>query len=125
MYIENSPLYKVLKPTSVEAAHKELLAQLMKYAAMDRTTLIDYLISFSGTWDNYALSVMYMEVDPDIFHYNAETCGFLSEWNDLLEQNVSADPTKRNMPADTLTIFDDIFLCSTAFSSGSRSDEDR
>ena len=115
VFIETALLYKVLRPESVRSAQKELRQQLSEYAAMDRTALIDFLISHSGTWDNYSLSIMYMEVDPLMFQSAGQSCSFMGDWGALLEQNVSANPKNRHLAAETLTLFDDIFLCTTAF----------
>ena len=82
---------------------------------MDRVALIDFLLSHSDTWDNYSLSVMYLELNPQMFRYDRNSCSFLGEWNTLLEQNTAANPANRHTPARTLDLFDDIFLCSTAF----------
>ena len=120
LFIEKSPLYKLLKPGMVKAAQEALRQQLSKYAEMDRTSLIDFLVSQNGTWDNYALSMMYLEQNPRMFRYDEATCSLLGEWNTLLEQNVSANPVDRHTPAETLSLFDDIFLCSTAFADSAR-----
>jgi hypothetical protein len=64
---------------------------LRKFINKPTKDIVEQLLTFSSTWDNYSLSILFLgllsprEINP-----------FITKWTAILQTNISPDPTKRN-----------------------------
>lgn len=97
----NKALYMNFSPEFLRAYEKACVDQLKKYKDYN-----DALV-FWNTWDNYALSIMYLQ----ILHYlwNSQENAFIGAFVELLISIVHPDPTKRPSLRKTKEIFTSFF----------------
>jgi len=82
-------------PPSFNKRYRELsIKQLNRYADMGVEKSIEYLYEHSGTWDNYALSIMFLRLIEQLFRKNKGNHFF-----DFIEMmlciNIDPNPEKR------------------------------
>ena len=94
--------------------HQEYLqaceTHLRTYVGQDKKKTIDRLLAFYPTWDNYALSILYLKtlafMFPQGFHKNS----LILYFSQMLLYNIHPDPAKRYSLAETKQRFKDIFF---------------
>ena len=75
---------------------------------------LEEALKYSSTWDNYALSIVYLEILIGLHRtLNANNSvqvnnKFIISFMKLLVENISLDPSKRSLPDATLVAFEDM-----------------
>jgi serine/threonine protein kinase len=96
-----------------EAFHQDYVGvcetYLRTYIGKDKKKTIELLLSFYPTWDNYALSILYLKtlglMFPQGFHKNS----LILYFSQMLLYNIHPDPAKRYSLDETKQRFKDIF----------------
>ena len=94
--------------------HQEYLraceTHLRTYIGQEKKKTIDILLAFYPTWDNYALSILYLKtlafMFPQGFHKNS----LILYFSQMLLYNIHPDPAKRYSLEETKQRFKDIFF---------------
>lgn len=83
---------------------------LRTYVGKNKKKTIDMLLSFYSSWDNYALSILYLKtlslMFPQGFHKNS----LILYFSQMLLYNIHPDPAKRYTLAESKQRFKDIFF---------------
>jgi len=77
-----------------------------KYVNKTTDEIMSYMIKYADTWDNYALSSVFLI----ILRSTKKDNQFITEFMKLLEINMSLDPSKRGSLNNALYHFNDIVL---------------
>ena len=108
-FVSNNRIMNYLSPKFVENYLNECKKILSKYEKMGKDKVIDYILSDSDRWDNYSLSICFLQnlkvFNPVGFIKN----NFISYFASLLVQNIHPDPKRRLTPSETLERFDQFF----------------
>ena len=106
---ENKGL-EMFSPEFKQKYYKTAVDFLSKYANnTSKDSVIAELLSFFKTWDNYTLSVMYLNILFAIFNDKIPKKTFISHFSELLTFNIHPNPSKRHSISNSLKIFHKIF----------------
>jgi serine/threonine protein kinase len=83
--------------------------QAKKYVGMPREEAIDALIKSHKTWDNYAISIMFIKLLYHFFYKGFHYNKFLILYSQLLLRNISPHPEVRLSPAESLTVYNSMY----------------
>ena len=83
--------------------------QLKKYIGLDRDKVIDQLLSYNHTWDNYSLSIMFITIYIKIFKQGMYFNKMFVFFIELLVINMSPDPKLRLNIDDSLYEYNKCF----------------
>ena len=86
------------------------IEELKKFVGSDRDKTVYSLMSNYKTWDNYAVSVIYLKVFEYLFPKGLHRNPLLISFSQILALNISPDPSRRLNIDDTLSKFNDIFF---------------
>ena len=65
-------------------------------------------LKYSSTWDNYALSIVYLDIFIGLHRTIQVNNKFIISFMKLLVNNISLEPSKRTLPSSTLIAFEDM-----------------
>jgi serine/threonine protein kinase len=80
------------------------------YVGKDRKKTIEALIAFYPTWDNYALSILYLKTFAFMFPHGFHKNTLILFFSQMLLYNISPNPAKRYSLEDTREKFKEIFF---------------
>jgi serine/threonine protein kinase len=83
---------------------------LQFYIGMDKKKTIELLVAFYPTWDNYALSILYLKTFSFMFPYGFHKNSLILYFSQLLLFNIQPNPNKRYSLEDTIQKFKEIFF---------------
>lgn len=83
--------------------------QIKKYVGIDKNEVIKKMLTYSNTWDNYSLSIIYFRIIALLFPHNHHKNKLVILLSQILLLNIHPDPQKRLSIADTVSKFEDIF----------------
>ncbi len=112
MYTQNNIVLKVFSPSFQKKYEEECYYELSKYIGKDSDAVINRILKYWPTWDNYALSLLYIKL---IYYLIRNDSGniikneFVSFFIELCLQNIHPNPKKRLSIGDTLKSFN-LFL---------------
>tara|TARA_Y100000768_G_C23989817_1_gene691568 strand:- start:2903 stop:4021 length:1119 start_codon:yes stop_codon:yes gene_type:complete len=109
LYTSNNKALTVFSPDFIEKYKQACLKTCLKYVDKPKNDVIKELLKYYKTWDNYALSILYLRIYeyffPEGFHENS----ILINFSQLLLINISPDPNKRLTIKETIKRFSDLF----------------
>lgn len=85
------------------------IAQVKRYVGKPKEDLLQELISYSNTWDNYSLSVMYLRMLILLFPQDHSKNKFMVLFGEILLKNIHPDPLQRLSLKESGKQFSDIF----------------
>jgi len=106
--IENHYILKTFGPMFVSSYQKEATEYFQKYINQSYQYIISDILQFYTTWDNYALSIMYLRILIDIhrnFKANKKN-KFIILFMKMLVCNIHLNPLKRLSIKETTNKFD-------------------
>lgn len=80
------------------------------YVGRPRDELIQELLGYSKTWDNYSLSIIYLKLIALLFPNHTHDNTFVILMSQLLLTNIHPDPTRRLSVNETMAQFSNIFF---------------
>lgn len=87
---------------------RKFLKRFEKHIGKNRNEVIKDLIKASHTWDNYALSLLYLNIIRRLFPETEDGNEFIQKMSDLLKKNVSTDYLERLTLNETMNEFEKI-----------------
>ena len=111
-YTSNNIVLRAFSPSFQKKYEAECYYELSKYIGKDSDAVIDRILKYWNTWDNFALSLLYIKL---IYYLIRNDSGkvikneFVSFFIELCLQNIHPNPKKRLSIQDTLKSFN-IFL---------------
>jgi len=103
--INNKGINKNFSPTFLKSYEKACLDQLKIYNQMRFNERVKYLMNFWDTWDNYALSIIYLRFLKYLALEGFYENSFIKFMGKLLLQNIHPNPNKRLSLIDTTHTF--------------------
>ena len=88
---------------------KQSIEQVKRYVKRPRAQVIQELLTHRFTWDNYALSIMYLKLLQSFFATIDIQHKFITHLHRLLLMNIHPDPTKRLSIQETEERYSHIF----------------
>jgi hypothetical protein len=79
-----------------------LLKHFSKYVNMNCDQIIEDIMRFSGTWDQYSLGICYLKLIGDLQKNIKTSNNFVVMFLELLRETVNAVPSKRPRVSETL-----------------------
>lgn len=111
-YTRNNTVLRVFSPEFIKNFEDECYHELKKYVGKDSNAIIQRILKYWPTWDNYALSLLYIKL---IYYVIRNDEGeiiknkFVSFFVELCLKNIHPNPKKRLMIEQTLKSFN-LFL---------------
>ena len=81
---------------------------LQVFVNKPKALIIRDILQISPTWNNYGLSILFIVLLRDIFHPLPRENKFISQFSQLLTQNIHPIPDKRLKPMQNISLFNDI-----------------
>ena len=92
--------------TNSKNASLDLYSYFSKYVNKSTDEIMTYMIKYADTWDNYALSSVFLSIARSVKKDNQ----FITDFMKLLEINMSLDPSKRGSLDNVLHQFNELVL---------------
>uniref|UniRef100_A0A6C0KMP1 Protein kinase domain-containing protein n=1 Tax=viral metagenome TaxID=1070528 RepID=A0A6C0KMP1_9ZZZZ len=102
--IENQTILKTFGDDFVSMYKKDSLNYFQKYINQSFEYILNDILQFYGTWDNYALSIMFLRIIININSKNKFIILFLN----LLVSNIHLNPLKRQTISFTIKNFNNL-----------------
>jgi hypothetical protein len=102
--IENHTILKTFGDDFVSMYKKDSLNYFQKYINQSFDYILNDILQFYGTWDNYALSIMFLSIIININSKNKFIILFLN----LLVSNIHLNPLKRQTISFTIKNFNNL-----------------
>jgi hypothetical protein len=95
----------------IKTFYKSLVLQGLSFSIINqsREKIIEKMIKYSITWDNYSLSALFLPIITKIREGLAAPNSFFDGFSQLLLLNMDSNPEKRLTPQKTLEKFKDLF----------------
>ena len=94
----------VSKYLSTNSLNSHSHSYFSKYVNKSTDEIMSYMIKYADTWDNYALSSVFLS----ILRSSKKDNQFITEFMKLLEINMSLDPSKRGSLNNALSQFNEL-----------------
>jgi hypothetical protein len=94
--IDNHTILKTFGPGLVSSYKEEALNYFKKYVNQSYEYILNDILQFYGTWDNYALSIMFLEILISIHKSLKMNNKFIIHFMKLLVGNIHLNPLKRD-----------------------------
>lgn len=106
-YVSNiKPIHRLFSNNFMKKYKKECINQLEKYNSMDKITAINTLLSYSSTWDNYSLAMIYFNLMYYIVPGISSDNDFIVFFTKLLLKMIHPNPKKRIVSDNILSEFE-------------------
>jgi hypothetical protein len=104
--IETNNILKTFGDTVVSSYKKEALEYFKKYVNQTYDFILTDILKYSNTWDNYALSIMFLRILIGIHRSIGKQNKFIIMFMKLLVSNIHLNPLKRLSIGSTTNKFD-------------------
>jgi serine/threonine protein kinase len=108
----NKALVKILSAEFLDNYVNSMVNFYSLLIDKDYKYIINKLLSYSNTWDNYSLSNIYLKIISKIFNNDFENNDFIIHFSQMLLQNLHPNPEKRLTIDETIIKFEDILTTS-------------
>jgi hypothetical protein len=110
-FIVKNQALRGFSPEFIKIFYKSLVLQGLSFSIINqsREKIIEKMIKYSITWDNYSLSVLFLPIITKIRENLAIPNSFFDGFSQLLLLNMDPNPEKRLTPQKTLENFKDLF----------------
>jgi hypothetical protein len=82
---------------------------LKKYINIPKKDIINDILTFSKTWDNYGLSILFLHIVGNMSRIFSLTNNFITKFSILLSKNINPIPSKREELHETIKKYNDLF----------------
>jgi len=100
----NKMLHSFFDKNDIDEYNKKLISFIHKFNGKKVKDIINELLGFSNTWDNYSIAVLYFDIMKINGLYKNIEYTFLKEYIDLLKGVILASPDERKSINDTKNI---------------------
>jgi hypothetical protein len=94
-FVDNMSILKLFSNNYKESYFLSCIDFLKKYINQPRKIIIEDILKYCDTWDNYALSILYLHLFGNVTRVFSLKDNFISKITILLTKNVCPDPFKR------------------------------
>lgn len=100
----------MFSPNFVDKYREQLLKFFETFKGNKPIDVVDKLLKYKNTWDQYSLSIMYLNILFSIFPDASNGNTFILMFSKLLLKNIHPDPSLRLTISETRNNFDNIFF---------------
>ena len=108
-YVDSNGAFTILSPEFIERYKKLCYSTLERFIDQSRKYVISECLKYWNTWDNYALSISYLQVIKFISTSGFTSNQFLISFSEILMDNIHPDPARRSDYATTRYKYKSIF----------------
>ena len=94
-YVKSNPIFSLFSESYREKYKEKCLETLKKYINQNQTFIVEELTKFCNTWDNYALTILYLHLLETIIHRFSLENTFFNGWMKMLKKQLDPDPEQR------------------------------
>jgi serine/threonine protein kinase len=109
VYVDSNDAFTILSPEFIEMYKKLCYSTLERFIDQSRKYVISECLKYWNTWDNYALSISYLQVIKFISTSGFTSNQFLISFSEILMDNIHPDPARRSDYATTRYKYKSIF----------------
>ena len=115
-FVQNHPIVLLFSLSYKNQLFQTCCNSLKKYINVPKPAIINEIIQYSYTWDNYSLSLLYLYFVCNINKTISLKDCFLTKFYMLLNKNIHPDPKKRETLQNTIDQFNELFETFTDWS---------
>jgi hypothetical protein len=110
-FIVKNQALRGFSPEFIKTFYKSLVLQGLSFSIINqsREKIIEKMIKYSITWDNYSLSALFLPIITKIRENLDKPNTFFDGFSQLLLLNMDPNPEKRLTPLKTIEKFQDLF----------------
>jgi serine/threonine protein kinase len=108
-YVDSNGAFTILSPAFIERYKKLCYSTLERFIDQSRKYVISECLKYWNTWDNYALSISYLQVIKFISTSGFTSNQFLISFSEILMDNIHPDPARRSDYSTTRYKYKSIF----------------
>ena len=109
-FVKNMSVLSIFSQTYRDNFKLSCIETLKKYINKPKIDIINHILTFSGTWDNYGLSMLFLEIVGNITRVFSLTNNFLTKFSILLSKNINPVPSKREELSETFNKYERLFI---------------
>jgi len=96
-----------------EENKKNSMDFLKKYINKPKSTIVNEILKFVKTWDNYSISFIYLHIFKHMANIFSLNNSFINNMINILERNISPNPLKRETLENTIQLYEKYFYETT------------
>jgi serine/threonine protein kinase len=108
-YVDSNDAFTILSPEFIDRYKKLCYSTMERFINQSRKYVIGECLKYWNTWDNYALSISYLQVIKFISTAGFTSNQFLISFSEILMDNIHPDPSRRSDYATTRYKYKSIF----------------
>jgi len=108
-FIKNISILALFSQKFREDYYKTSMNCLKKYINKPKIEIIKTILSYSNTWDNYELSILYLHIIGNITKIFLLKDTFINKLTNILTKNIAPDPLIRDTITLTFNKFNKLF----------------
>ena len=108
-YVDSNDAFTILSPEFIDRYKKLCYSTMERFINQSRKYVIGECLKHWNTWDNYALSISYLQVVKFISSSGFTSNQFLISFSEILMDNIHPDPSRRSDYATTRYKYKSIF----------------
>jgi hypothetical protein len=110
IYVNNLQILRFFSENYKNSYKNSCIETLKKYINIPKKDIIGNILSFSSTWDNYGLSVLFLEIVGNMSKVFSLKDNFITKFSILLSKNINPNPSKREELNETLNKYNNLFI---------------
>ena len=108
-FVKNMSILSLFSQQFRETYYKISMNCLKKYINKPKTEIISQILTYSNTWDNYEVSILYLHIIGNITRTFLLKDTFMNKLTNILTNNIGPDPLKRDSIVVTIEKFNKLF----------------
>jgi hypothetical protein len=108
-FVKNMSILSLFSQQYRENYYRASMDCLKKYINKPKTDIINQILLYSNTWDNYELSILYLHIVCNITRTFSLKDTFINKLTNILSKNIGPEPSKRETLTKSIEIFDELF----------------
>ena len=109
-FVKNTRVLSIFSQIYRDNFKISCIETLKKYINVSKKEIIGNILSFSGTWDNYSLSILFLEIIGNMSRVFSLKDNFITKFSILLSKNINPVPSKREELNETLNKYNRLFI---------------
>lgn len=108
-FVKNMSVLSLFSQEYRENYYRTSLDCLKKYINKPKLDIINQILTYSNTWDNYELSILYLHIFGNITRTFLLKDTFINKLTNILSINIGPDPSKRETLTKSIEIYNKTF----------------
>jgi hypothetical protein len=108
-YVKSMPIFSLFSDLDREKYKERCLETLKQYVNQPQKEIIEKLAHFSPTWDQFALSVLYLYVVEKVIRRLSLKNTFFNGWLSVLMSQLNPEPSNRVQSEKIMKQFEDLY----------------